>query len=410
MAAEYALVGSRRSKIESLARNGSGAAKLVLEALDERQRYVAGSQVAITMAGIGLGSIVEPVAEQSLEQALGRAVPDSVSIVVALIVVTYVMVVVGELIPKYLTLRSTERVALLSIRPLRFFVAMLSPLVWLVQKSGQLALRPFGIRVEEDDQEVVTKDELVMLLRAGSAGGTLDEHHAVLLNRALRFDKLDVSDIMVHRLDIQWVDVAMPQPDVLEALGNIPHSRVPVCKGDLDDIVGILYIQDYLRHAADPNLELASIVRPVVAIPENLTLNRVVTTMRETKSQILVVVDEYGGTSGLVTLEDVVEEIFGELDDQLESERPPIERVGHHRVSARADVRYDEVLEFLGREPLDADTSTLAEVIVTRLGRVPNLGDSVEDELGRLRVENMARRRITRVSIQLVERQPTSTG
>lgn len=401
VAAEYALIGARRSSVEALARSGNRSAKLLVRAMNERVKYVAGIQVAITMTGIGLGVVAEPAVMRHLQAVFGLAVPRAASLAVALIATTFAMVVVGELVPKYLTLRMPERLALVIVRPLHLSLYLLAPLAWLAQRAALLLLRPFGLHAPGTVESTVTKDELVMLVKAGESGGLLEEQHATLLGRALRFDKLDVADIMIHRVDIEWIDAVCTRDELLRRLAGIPHTRIPVCRGDIDDMLGILYVQDVLRNLENPDFQLESALRPIVAVPENLTLNRAVNTMRETKSQILIIVDEYGGTAGLVTLEDVVEEIFGELDDQIESERPPIERVGHHRVSARADVRYDELIEFLGRDSHEATTDTLATVIVERLGRVPKLGDTVDDEVGKLRVENMARRRITRVSIHL---------
>ena len=155
-------------------------------------------------------------------------------------------------------------------------------------------------------------------------------------------------------------------------------------------------------------LSLADLLRPVVVIPENLSLDRIINRMRETKSQIVIVVDEYGGTSGLITLEDVSEEVFGDLEDQFESERPVLEWQGEHRISAKASVRYDEVLDFMGLAPdEDTSTETLATLIVDSMGRVPRIGDVVDLPVGRMRVENMARRRITRVGIQVTLRRET---
>jgi putative hemolysin len=183
----------------------------------------------------------------------------------------------------------------------------------------------------------------------------------------------------------------------------LPHSRVPVCDGDVDEVVGIVYVQDVLKNLGREDVTLEVIARPAEFVPETLTLDRVVQRMREAKTQILIVRDEYGGTSGLLTLEDVVEEIFGELEDSLEGERPPIERVGSQRVTARADVRYDELMDFLDHEVEPESpwtTETLAEIVVSELGRVPRIGDSVQTPVGLMRVENMARRRVTRISVQ----------
>jgi putative hemolysin len=259
-------------------------------------------------------------------------------------------------------------------------------------------LKPFKIDVESRNS-ALPRDELLMMLRTGGTEG-VDEAYVEMLGRALKLDALSADDIMVHRLDIQWLDLATPREHILSRLGEIPHTRVPVCRGDIDDVAGVLYVLDLMKHWESPEFDLEGLLRPAVVIPENLRMDRILARMREAKTQLLIVMDEYGGTSGLVTLEDVVEEVFGELEDTLEGERPTIEILPSGRVSARAEVRFDELVERLGAEHIDnPSTDTLATVLIDRLERVPRPGDSIETELGLLMVENMARRRVTRVSL-----------
>ena len=320
----------------------------------------------------------------------------------SLFVVVFSLLVIGELCPKYVALRFPERISLFYYRPLAVFILVLRPLIILARWMAEAILRLFGIRLEHGEGESIPKEELLMLVQAGGTEGVLDQAHAELVTRALRLDILAARDIMIHRVDIHWLDSRLDRQGVLEAAANFPHTRIPVCRGDIDEIVGIVYLQDILRALLKPSFSIEALVRPAVLIPENLTMERIVATMREQKTQLLIVMDEYGGTSGLVTLEDVVEEVFGELEDRLESERPALEEVANGRISARADLRLDEVVS---RLHLDLDvqdrTETLAQLVVDTLERVPRTGDVVTTDLGTIRVENMARRRITRVNLHL---------
>jgi putative hemolysin len=277
-----------------------------------------------------------------------------------------------------------------------------SPLVWLVRTSAALLLKPFGIDVETSEK-VYEKDELMMMIRAGGSIGTLEKGHADVVSRALKLDGLTAKDVMIHRLDIGWLDLNTPREEILQKVEKLPHSRIPVCRGDIDDVAGICYLHDlvkWVNRGGDGLLE--ELIRPVIAVPENLGLDRIVHRMREDRTQIVIVLDEYGGTSGLITLEDVVEELFGELEDSLESERPPIEVHENGRVTARANVRFDELVSKLGIElSEDPTTDTLAELIIDSLGRIPQVGDQVNTPIGPIRVDNMARRRITRISLRL---------
>ncbi len=402
VAAEYALLGSRRGRVDALARKGSKSAGLLADALGDLAPYVASIQIAITMLGIAVGSITEPFVTESLSAAFGTEVDPRISFAISFVTVTFVMVVIGELVPKYLALRVPERVGLFCIRPLKLLTTALKPLVWLVQAAGKGVLKLIGLDPEEQKGDAVPKEELLLLIRAGGIEGVLDKLHADLISRALKLDVLTAMDLMVHRLDIQWLDLDTPKSELFGCLGKIRHTRIPVCRGDIDEVVGIVYLQDVVRHYDDADFSIGAILKQPVVVPENLPMDRMISTMRDSKIQMLLVVDEYGGTSGLLTLEDLVEEVFGELEDRLESERAPIETHPGGRLSARAEVRFDELVGYLGVElPEDPATDTLAIMMVDGLARMPRLGDAIETPLGTMRVENMARRRITRVSVHL---------
>lgn len=404
VAAEYGLVGLRKSRIEVLAGKGNRAASLVLKALDQVPKYIATIQVGITIIGLALGSLTEPLVAENLERLMGSTVHPTLSFFISLVLVTFVMVVLGELVPKYLALHHPERIILILIRPLNFFVFLLAPVASVAQLSGKALLKPLGIDISSAKEGTISRDELTLMVRAGESGGTLEEDHANVVTKALRFDKLDAADIMIHRLDVHWVDAELSFDDLVKECSKIPHSRIPVCRGDIDDVVGILYTKDLLANVGRPNFELERILKPAEIVPENLTLTKIVNRMRDARTQILIVVDEFGGTSGLVTLEDVVEEVFGEMEDQIETERPQIDRMSNTRLSVKSSVRFDELMEYL-ELPTSEETSTetLATLIVEELERTPKLGDKVDTEVGTIVVENMARQRITRVRVLLNE-------
>jgi putative hemolysin len=401
VAAEYALIGSRKSRLDALARRGSKNARALSKALDNVSPYIAGTQIGITLLSIAIGSMTAPFVTELLSPLFKDLNPNFAH-AISLLIVTFFLVVIGELTPKYVTLKFAEKVGLITFRPLRVVVFILSPLIWLAQSTAGLILRPFGVSARANNGEALPKEELLMLVQTGGAEGTLDKTHAEMVTRALRLDVLAARDIMIHRLDIKWLDASLDLPGLKVKLREIPFTRLPVCRGDIDEMIGIAYLHEIVKNWDNPEFSLEHTVRPMVAIPENLPMERIVQTMRDEKTQMLVVMDEYGGTSGLVTLEDVVEEVFGELEDRLESDRPIIEVHPAGRISARADVRYDELVSRLKLpiEPED-NTDTLAQILVDALERVPKPGDSAMTPLGLMRVENMARRRITRVSLQL---------
>ncbi len=401
VSAEYGLIGVRKNRIEALARKKNKSAILLNRALDDLGTYIAGIQIAITMIGIAIGAITEPYVTSLIKKILPDEFSLTVGTFISVLLVTYILVIFGELVPKYITLKHAETVALILIRPLHAIIVFLKPLIWLVRHSGGLILKPFKVDISKFERETLSKEEIAMLIKSGSNEGLFDEEHAQMVARALRLDRLDAADLMIHRLDIKWIDINTPKEKLFEKLAEIPHSRIPICDGDVDRTIGILYLPDIAKYFNKKDFQLKNILHPVVIIPENLSFSKLLTRMREMKSQILVVVDEYGGTSGMITLEDVIEEVFGEFQDALESERPTLEQVSENRISARAEVRYDELLDFIGIEDEYASTDTLATIIMEQLRHIPIAGDSVRTSIGVLCVENMARTRITRVSIML---------
>lgn len=405
--AEYALISVRRSRIDSLASSGSRSARALLSALDKMPRVVAAIQIGITVCGLALGASMEPLLSDRISRLVGSVVNPAISSFLAILVVTFVTVVAAELVPKYLALAISERLALAIVRPLGLIVLVLSPIAMVAQWSANLMLRPFGIK-PGNEGEGISRDELALLLRAGESAGILEETHANVVSKALRFDKLDAADIMIHRIDIKWINLDASFDQMVKQLSASPHSRVPVCRGDIDDIAGMLYLHDVVKRLENPPDTIEELLRPIEVVPENINLNKIIERMRESRTQILIVVDEYGGTSGLITLEDVIEEVFGELEDALEAERPMIEELGLRRISARAEVRVDEVFEFFDMDASSASTDTLAQVVVDQLQRIPRPGDKVEMDFGTLIVENMARRRVTRVRVHLTKAQPES--
>ena len=384
-----------------MAKKGSKGAKEILKMSENMSRFIAGTQIGITMIGVAMGSFTEPFVTNVLTKQLGWLDP-TVTHVLSFVLVLFFLVVLGELIPKYVSLKHPERFIFLTYRPLKLFVKLFSSIIWCAQWVSQLLLKPIRIDIKETGKESIGKEELIMMVQSTGSEGVLEKAHADLVSRALRLDALAARDIMVHRLDIKWLDIDLNLQEVLAKMSQIRYSRVPVCRGDIDDIVGFVYTVDLLRAYANSDFHLEKLARPFVAIPENLPMERIVQTMRESNTQVVIVLDEYGGTSGLISLEDVVEEVFGELQDGPESERPPIETLPNGRVSARAEVRFDELVNKLGLNIDIANrTESLATMLVEKLERVPRPGDSVETDFGSMRVENMARRRITRIGITI---------
>lgn len=400
VAAEYALVGARASRLNALAKRGSRAAKAASSALNKLSTHIAGIQLGISMSGIGLGAIGESTIAKALEPFFERIGLHVISSLIAFLLVVFLMTVIGELIPKYLIIRDADRAALSLILPLNAVLTILKPFTWLLEKSGFLILLPFGVDMRKMSRPIVAREELAAMVREGQTAGEFEESHAKLVTKALRLSDLQADDVMIPRVDIQFIGVDASADELTKRLARLSHTRlIAVENNDLDEVVGILHLQDAFRFLAGEVTTLREALRPALFVPPNVTLERLIETMKSKGTQILIVRDEHGGTAGLLTLEDIVEEVFGELDDQVEKAQPRIETRKDGRIVMRADVRTDELADYLGLEHNPLPRETVATIILESIERTPKLGDVIETEVGQLRVDNMARLRITRVSL-----------
>jgi CBS domain containing-hemolysin-like protein len=410
VAAEYALVRVRRTRMETLAAQGSHMAKVVLHGLDHLNRYIAGVQVGITLAGLASGrfgepalsALVDPLVSRLLPPALvGPEVSDAVATWVTLIVITYILVVLSELVPKALTLQHPDRVALLVAKPVQLFVAGFSPLVWSMNALGHRLLDLLRMPPAEDEAGVHSVDELQLLIRQSYRAGVLEDLERQVMQRGARVADLRVAEVMIARLDIVALDLARPVDELLDHAAQTIHSRLPVYEGDLDHSIGVLYLQDLFKHLrqAHATPDLRQLVRPALFVPELMLLDELLYTFQQRHTQIALVVDEHGSVVGLVTLEDVVEEVFGEMHDALEVAQPSIQQTPDGRVLVRGEVRLRELNERFGWQLQAEDVDTIAGYIMKHLGRTARVGDVLETPHGRLRVENMARVRITQVAM-----------
>ena len=261
--AEYALVSVRRSKVESEAKQGKRSARWILAALDRQPEYVAGIQTGITLVSIALGSVLEPQITEWVSPLLSRIMPRFGVQIVAVLLVSYPLVVLGELVPKYVALRFSDKVAAALIVPLRYVIFVLSPFVWVFHQSSRLVLLLLRVPVK-GATSAMSREELSLLVQASGEEGQIDESHSDVVAKTLRLDQLDVADVMTHRMDMKWIDIDTPRGDILRTLGEIPHSRVPVCRADVDDLVGIVYVHDAVKHSQDSDFDLTKIMRAAV--------------------------------------------------------------------------------------------------------------------------------------------------
>lgn len=409
VASEFALVSVRRSRVEELSSLGNRRAKALLHSLDDLDRHIAGTQVGITLASLALGWLGEPLIARwvvaffhSLEIfSLSAPLIHSISFGIAFIAITVLHVVLGELVPKSLALQRSETVALLISRPMYWVVIILNPLIWVLNGIGNRILRFLGMPPSGSHQNIHSVEELQILVEQSHEAGVLDETERGVLQRSFRFSELTAKDIMVRRIDMAALDREDSVEVNLEKAVESIYSRLPVYQNSLDNIVGILCIQDVCRayHRKAMPKDILELCRPVFAVPESIHLDDLLEFFRVNRTHLVVVVDEHGGTAGIVAFADIVEEVTGEIENEFEGSENYPQYLPDKRIIIRGDMRIDELNSALGWN-LQADlVDTVAGLVMYHLGRVARVDDEVPTEFGVLKVIDMARMRITKVAV-----------
>jgi CBS domain containing-hemolysin-like protein len=395
VAAEFAIVGAPLATIDRLAQSGNRAARMVRRIMaDPRQvdRFIATAQLGITLASLGLGMYGEHLLAEWLAvqfEALGAGrwiAAHTLGSIVAIAVLTYFHIVIGEMVPKSIALSKADR-AILWIAPvMRVITLAMWPLVILLNGIGNATLRLFGVRRQAASAESVrTPDELAYIVRESSAGGLLKKQSASVVQELLEFGDLTAAQVMVPRVRVSGLDVNDGPAEVHALLAGHPHSRYPVMDGDLDHVVGMVHVKDLLGGLAPGETVGKLPVRAVPFVPETTTADQVLAAMRTQRSQLVVVMDEHGGTSGIITLEDLLEEIVGELTED-KSAPAEIHARGDGRFVVAGTVRLSDAAAAIGAVIEHPDVESVSGLVLALLGRPPKVGDVVEYEEARIEV------------------------
>jgi CBS domain containing-hemolysin-like protein len=393
VAAEFAIVGAPRATIERLADGGSRSARLVRRILDdprEQDRFIATAQLGITAASLGLGMYGEHLLAEWLAGVFGAwfeasglerwIAAHAVASVIAIAVLTYFHIVVGEMVPKSLALSRADRTVLWIAPPMRALQYVLYPLVAALNGVGNGLLRLVGIeRHGGGHEQVRTPEELAFIVRESQAGGLLRSESASVVQELLEFGDLTAGEVMVPRVRVTGIPLGAGADQLRRTLETRPHTRYPVYDGTLDQIVGMLHVKDMLRCLPGcPPLTISQ-VRAVPFLPESAGVERVMAAMRQANAQLVVVMDEHGGTAGIITVEDLFEEVVGDIgEDALEE--PEIRRVAEGCVRALGTARVEDVGSALGVALEHEDVDSVSGLVLALLGRPPQLGDRVRHE------------------------------
>jgi putative hemolysin len=415
-ASEMSLITVKRHRLSQLADDGSGAARTARRLTEEPGRFLATIQIAITFLGFLAGA----VGANTFSHALGELIDDipfapiqnaagSIAFVIVTLVIALASIIVGELVPKTMALNFPERLALLVAGPISFIQTLFAPIVWFVTRISSLLVRLLG-GTERPQGGYLSTEELKLLVETGSEQGGIEEEEKEMIHGVIELAEKRVHEVMVPRIGIRAVNVDDSLDEVLDMIVRAGHSRLPVFDDSLDNIVGILYAKDllpYLKGNSRGNgaIDIRELVRPAVYVPESKPVDDLLHEMQVAKRHIAIVVDEYGGTAGLVTMEDVVEEIVGEIQDEYDSEDSSVEDIStDDELAFRLDgrVSMDDLRDLFDLsdddEPDEEAYDTVGGFIVHRVGRIPLPGAEVAFRDGvRIIVEAAEPRRVARV-------------
>jgi putative hemolysin len=395
---EYAVVTARRAALGARAEAGGRGAQAALRLMDDPVRVISTVQVGITAVGILIGAIGEPL----VNDLLGGGLPSWLGFALAFAIVTYLSVVLGELVPKALTLQRAEALATLVAPAIELIATVLRPVVWVLQASATVLLRPFGIRDVVVGDAIGSPDELRALIDEAESSGVIPLAQEELLFNVFDFPSREVRDVMVPALDVAWLDGGLaPGAAVARAL-EAPHTRYPVGDGELDRVIGIVLFSDLV--AAERRGEpatVAELARPALVVPATKDLGALLREQREQRRQLAVVIDEYGGTAGVVSVEDVLEELVGEIQGEFELPDDTLTWVGEHAVRVAGSMTIDDFNEAVGTTLPQDGPRTMAGLTFDALGRRPGPGDVVELDGVRLKVDAVDGLRITRLEVML---------
>jgi CBS domain containing-hemolysin-like protein len=407
VAAEFAFVSIRRTRVETLVEEGNRQAKRLLGILDNMNVYLSACQLGITLASLGLGWVGESTIAHILERPLA-GISDAwrhlISIFIGFTIITSLHIVLGEQAPKLIGLQRAERIALSTALPMKIFFFLLKWPIYVLDWASVRTTRLLGLRSSETDHSsIYTADELRHLVEASHRSGHLEEEERELIDRAFNFSETEVLEAMVPRTAITALPITATLEEVEEAFCSLGYSRIPVYRNQLDNIVGVLFMKDimpYLRHSNEDEFQLEKLLHPPTFVPATAKLGNVLEQMQASRSHLAFVVDEHGGIEGIVTLEDLLEEIVGEINDEYDEEAREqiVEENGTYVIDGMLAVR--DANKYLKLKlPEEAGYTTLAGFLMAEAGRLLRAGESIDYDGARFVVERVERRRIRRIRL-----------
>lgn len=411
VAAEFALVGARRTRIDALARAGNRSAKLASSAIQHLDHYISGTQLGITLSSLALGWVGESTIAAMLVQVFEALPPPfdvvashTVAIVVAFLLITVLHIVLGELAPKSLALLFPERVSMATAGPLIVFSRLLTPFIVFLNGAANLLLKMFGLRAPTEMERVHRPEEIEMLLTQSYEHGLLREEPVEMIRGVFHLSETQASEVMTPRTSVIALPVETPLEEAADFILENGHSRYPVYEETIDHVVGVVLARDVWQALRGSGAPLREIAREALFVPDTKSIEQLLREMQKDGTHMAIVVDEFGGTAGIVTIEDLLEEVVGEISDETDEEQSSFETMPDGTTQFGGVVAIAELNDIFGLRLPDEDYTTVGGFVLGRLGRLARVGDEVEIRGGRLRVLSVKGRRIEKLALRLAPR------
>jgi len=403
VAAEYGLVTARRTRIVELQHQGDRRARDVLRITSDPPRFIAAMQLGVTLTSLGIGAL----GEVALSRLFDKAISTVLAVIFAYLILTFLHVVIGELVPKGIALGHSEGTALFVSAPVRFFFIVMRPVVWLLEGATEIVLKWLGLKPPGADDDVLSEAELRMLVSQSTQGGEIEQQEQEMLYKVFDFADKEAKDVMVPRPEVVALSIDLPPEQCLEAVMDSPFTRYPVYRESLDNVVGILHVRDLFRALRDRGMhevKVEDIIRPAHIVPETKDLAALLAEFRRANQHMAIVVDEYGDMEGIVTLEDLLEEIVGDIEDEFDLPDESIEQIDEDTVVIDGTFPIDDFNERFKTTLPDEDYHTMAGFVFGLLGRQPEAGDTIMHDGMRFDVLEVEGSRILKLAVTFEQR------
>ena len=405
-ASEIAFISLNDAKIEKQAREGNKKAKQIEEMLKSPSKFLATIQIGITLAGFLSSAFASDAFAEKIAPMLYKMVPfinisvwKNISIILITIILSFFTLIFGELVPKRLAMKNYEKISFATIGIIRTISIITAPFVKLLTLVTNTVSKIFG--VGETDEESVTEEEIKMMIDQGEEKGTIKEEEKELINNVFEFNDITVSEIMRHRTEIFAVDINISNEELLKELSKeeYRYSRIPVYDETIDEIKGILYVKDVLKNINKSNFKVKNVVKEVYFVSQNRLINEVFKELQKSKKQMAIVLDEYGGTAGLVTMEDILEELVGDIYDEYDKEEKEYEKIDETTYMLSGNMPIYDVNKLINAEIPEGDYDTLSGFLQEKLGRIPAEKEKpiIETKKVTYKIEKYKDRRILKV-------------